>query len=687
MIKLNNISLMKNIYTVIFLFLCMGFSLAQSNKYFKGDYKINDSISGKAEYFYQIINDTTVFNGKFQFKSDLHRVGGNGNFAQYSLSGTYKENKKVDRWQFDIGEYSVNYKSIQDLKLNTSLDGVERKIISRYNNGVPEGEWEIFRNSIIDGKRQGQAISSKALFSNGVITGRFSFEDRDESRYVSVTGNFDNNGYFHSVWNLKYNYDGVNYEEFRNYENGFLKQIQVRDLDRKELIYDVNFEDVIRKIAQIQNKDPEINFVEGDISFGLLFDNGYHSSDEKIKAQLIGNELLENVFTRYSKKASVIGLLKGSKSPIINFTKRFKFVYPEQEASILKELLPKVREEIQSFDTLLTNNKFILNKQKTDSLALAFTYLEHTIKKLNIIDSTIVKLQDGTFNYTNRNNYYREGIPTLKQIDSLKYTFESKPKVSVVDYGIKINNPDRLVHKLNDFYHAIDSISMSVLSYTLTQIQYISEEKELEIIDSEIVSLSREIDSLYRFKIKFDDIKQKDLNLKSNGRSEPDKIIPEMYILMGMEKREVWIEKYSKESEFLKKEEIGKELIEFLKAMIEIYPDLQLISIMKPAIDSAYTRFSPNPFMNRLAESRIKPHIYSKGMEKLLPSLLEDLKKSNTPDELKKRTNEIIKFRKRIIELAASDDEEIEKLNARMRRENVPERIKRLFGLVNNINP
>jgi hypothetical protein len=684
--RMNNISLLINIYTVIFWFLCMGISLAQSNKYFKGDYKINDSISGKAEYFYQIINDTTVFNGKFQFKSDLHRIGGNGNFAQYSLSGTFKENKKVDRWQFEIGEYSVNYKSIQDLKLNTSLDGVERKIISRYNNGVPEGEWEIFRNSIIDGRRQGQAISSKALFNNGIITGRFSFEDRDESRYVSVTGNFDNNGYFHSVWSLKYNYDGVDYEEFRNYENGFLKQIQVRDLDRKELIYDVNFEDVISKISQIQNKDPDINFVEGDISFGLLFDNGYHPSDEKIKAQLIGNELLENVFTRYNKKASVIGLIKGSKSPVINFTKRFKFVYPEEEASILKELLPKVREEIQSFDTLLTNNKFILNKQKTDSLAFAFSFLEHTIEKLNLIDSAIVKLQDGTFNYTNRNNFYKKGIPALKQIDTIKYTFESKPKVSVVDYGIKINNPDRLVHKLNDFYHAIDSISMSVLSYTLTQIQYISEEKELEIIDSEIVSLSREIDSLYRFKIKFDDIKQKDLNLKSNGRSEPDKIIPEMYILMGMEKKEAWIEKYSKESEFLKKEEIGKELIGFLKTLIEIYPDLQLITIMKPTLDSAYTRFSPNPFMDRLAESRIKPHIYSKGMERLLPSLLEDLKKSSNSEELKKKTNEILKFRKRMLELAIIDDDEIEKLNVRMRRENVPERIKRLLGLVSTNN-
>jgi len=463
-------------------------------------------------------------------------------------------------------------------------------------------------------------------------------------------------------------------------------KIQVIDKDSNQMLYDIALDDVDNKVTQLRNNEKDLDFEEGDKSFGLLFNNGYSNDNERIKSQLIGNEILETVFKRYSDKESIIGIVNGAVSPIINFTKRFKFIYPEKENLILDVLKTKVENSINIYDSLLNNNKFVLNKQKTDSLSFSYAYLEQTNKKLNILDTIILKLTDGSFDYFNRKNYFKQGVPELYAKDTIKYIYESKPRFKLIDLKLSIDSPESLVENLSKYYFNIDSISTIILNYTFQQIKYISEEKELENIDDKIVSKSNSVDSLYRFKSNFENVKQKDLNFKSNGRSEAEMIIPEIYVLYGMQKREELIERYSKEPEFQKKEIIGNQIIKMLEVLVEIYPDLQKISSMKTTIDSAYTRYSPNPFMDRLAESRIRPHIYSKGMERLLPYLLEELKKSETPEDLKRKSNDILRFRTNMIAFAKSDDEEIDKLNTRMRKENVPERIKRLLGLISMNN-
>ena len=582
-----------------------------------------------------------------------------------------------------MGEYSVNYKDIQDLRLISSLNGLERRIICRYNLGVPEGEWEIFRNSIVDGRRQGQAISSKANFKDGIITGPFSFDDRDGDNFISITGNFNSEGFFHKEWTFSYSYEGKIYKEYREYLQGFLVKLIIQDGVSNSTLYSIDYIDVNDKINQLQKNESNLPFEEGTKSFGLLFDNGYDPNSDYIKAQLIGNEILEHVFKRYSDKQSLIGLTPGSESPQMKFTKRFKFIYPEYETPILAQL--KLRNSALTFtlDSILSINKFGLNKQRTDSLSLAYALFKLSTKKLELLDSTIITLQNGTFDYINRTTFFEKGIPTLSQYDTLKYVMDNKLKESIVNYGLKIDNAENLVQNLSSYFDSLEQRVNSLLNYTIKQIQLISQQKELEIIDSCIISESEKIDSLYRIEGHFEKFKQKDLNFKSNGKSEPDKIIPEIYVLIGIQKREELISRYSKENEYLKKEEIGKQIIDLLKGLMAIYKDLEVVSTLQASVDSAYTRFSPNPFMERMAESRIKQHIYTAGMDKLLPFMLEELKKASNAEELKRKTEEIIRFRARMIELALIEDAEIDKLNLRMRRETVPERIKRMLGLIN----
>ena len=102
---------------------------------------------------------------------------------------------------------------------------------------------------------------------------------------------------------------------------------------------------------------------------------------------------------------------------------------------------------------------------------------------------------------------------------------------------------------------------------------------------------------------------------------------------------------------------------------------------MPSSLDSAFTRYIPNPFFDRPAESRIKSHIYQRGAVRLFEYYKELLKNASDHIEINERVEQIFRLRERLTELAARDDEETDRINKSLRRENVPERIKRILGL------
>jgi hypothetical protein len=670
---------------LILLILLQGALYGQNIRNFRGAFELNDTIKGTASYTYKLIYDSVVYHGRFNFTSDLHRNRACNRMSRLNINGLYNNGLKEGKWTYEAAEYQLNIIGIQDLRPITSLDGVERKTICEFKKGVADGVWEIFRNKVVDGKRGVRAISSKTQFKQGIIHGVFIYEDQTDDKINSVRGHFNDEGFFDGIWVMNYSFNSYNYEETRNYENGFLLELKLVNKTTGQTEYNIVYQEIINKLSRLKNNDPAINYKLGEKSFGLLFDNAYEINSDQIKAQLIGNQVLDEIFSKFDSRAAIIGMLDGAEFPEIYFTRRFRFTNSENEVQKIKLLKESVQSTLTDYDNFLSNNKFILHKQKTDSLSIAYVKLEHASKRLQLIDSITSKLVDGSFDYVNRDRFFINGIPELKATDTLKYIIDGKSKIHVMNIGVSIQKPDSLIDQLISYTNAIRKRLNPFIEYCNQKIQFLNEEKELELIEGKIISLVREVDSLYNSMIDFETVKQRDLNFKFNGRSEAQNIIPEMYFLFGVNRKSALIEKYGKETEFEKKQEIGNGLIQILTALINIYPDLKTISRIRITLDSAFTRYSANPFMDRSMESRIKPHIFSRGTERLLPFLLEDLKRANNGEEIIKKNAEILAFRKRMLDIALRDDDEIDKLNARMRRETVPERIKRLLGLSNAI--
>jgi len=138
---------------------------------------------------------------------------------------------------------------------------------------------------------------------------------------------------------------------------------------------------------------------------------------------------------------------------------------------------------------------------------------------------------------------------------------------------------------------------------------------------------------------------------------------------------------YAKTIESDKKIEKGNELYAFYQKIHVVHPLIAHIESMPAMLDSAFTRYSQNPFMDRQAESRIKTNIYAKGAGILMPILIDQMIASKSAAELDKNVTEVYHLYHRLMELSAREDDEVNRINARIRRENVPERIKRTLGL------
>lgn len=130
--------------------------------------------------------------------------------------------------------------------------------------------------------------------------------------------------------------------------------------------------------------------------------------------------------------------------------------------------------------------------------------------------------------------------------------------------------------------------------------------------------------------------------------------------------------------------ERGEKLILLLNALDGNYHRIMAIERMPASLDSAFTRYIPNPFFERMAESKIKQHIYQKGGVRLFDFYLDQLKSTKDHQQFVSAIDEVFKLYDRLNELAESDDEEVERLNKRLRRETIPERIRRLLGLARN---
>lgn len=622
------------------------------------------------EQFNLLVKDSIeIKHGKYSFNSRLFNLPISNNLNRLQINGNYKEGKFDGIWIYKLDEYELLINNVVDgrtLRLDYALEGIERNAKFNYKEGIPQGKWEI-ENVLVKNNRK-QSASSGAVFNfeEGIAVRDFS--SRGVVSHTSSQGKLNDDGFFEGLIFIQYEDEGIEISERRVYENGFL--INLIKQKGGEVILDLEYDDVKTNMRNLEGSIENIDYTISEEGFGLVFQNGYNDADPKLTEQKEGNDVLKRVFDRIGRFAN--NSEEERSKPEFKLTRRFKFVYPEEEDAIINDLEPRLKIMIDEYNDFISNPKFILNKFRIDSLPYIFGFIDHARKRSQDMLDVIELTREGYFDFFYRPNYYPEGLPGLNEPSIFKYEDSDSEKEAEFDMGLYVDAPMEMVRQMADVTEVIKKKADRFLEYAFMEIRIFDEQATIDSLDNQIVQLRTKTDALYAyFQTVPSDRKFEDMPLDYRlYRVLINNVIQELQ------------EKYLDEEEFDEKVKLGEELTCMLALLEEKHDEILDMENLPSKLDKEFTRFSPNPFFERDIETKILPSIYGKGTGVLLNEYIENLFQTRSCRQLKNRLERINKLEKRLLELVAdSDNPEVGRLDRALRRENVPSRIERLLNL------
>ncbi|MCC5930624.1 MAG: hypothetical protein JJU28_15365 [Cyclobacteriaceae bacterium] len=671
-------NLKQSILIILCIVITQTFIQAQTLKNHRGTHVLTEEIKGRATFsYYEISTDSIQYHGRYNFVSDAYEIERGNSIRQININGNYQKGLKNGSWAYDQNDYQIKIRRISGLSVEAVLNGYQRRLSARYNDGIPNGIWELSINEVVESRRRGKSAESSANFTHGVATGAFLYSDTAQSFHHKISGEFDESGNFHGNWKLAYMKNGFNIIEDRSYVNGFLLHLKAVDVVSDSILFDVAFDEIESKLEAIKN-ETDTNFRISNGKFGILFDDGYANNDNRIEAQKEGNEFLLMAIGYYSDSTFVKNLLPGFSIPKMAYTRRFEYIYPKEEEFLVGQLSDKIKKLEHQYDSILNSSALLVNRQKNDSLAFFYGYLELGMDKIEIVENVVNQIKEGRFTYQFRDNLYREGIVDLRDKDTVSYEYEDATKYKLVEFSTDVSGPENLVANMYTYVEAIDKNAQRLIEYAQGALRTLKREENIAKMEEEILAKIDAVNFKYTGNFRFDPNLANETIIRRHPVNE---LQLDVYRKLGRTIRNQLMQEYSNIDEYNIKLDKGEAILSLMSYLLYIFDDLKIIPDMASSLDSAYTRYSPNPFFDRDLESRIKPGIYQRGAEFLLPNFIDEIKRSNSEEELAVAVGNVKKLYNRLIELSERDDEEVRRMNARIRRETSVERIRRLLGV------
>lgn len=630
-----------------------------------------DEFLGKETFQVIEVEDSLIKNGSYTFKSELFKQLLSSELKKLEISGNYLENKFHGLWDYKLSELDLELRSIKEgrlLSLDYVLNGIERTAKFRYESGVPSGLWQIEIISVKDNRRLTETNGGQVSFSRGLATGEFRFDDLQNRKFIRAALNED--GFFEGEVIIRYLLEGDEIKETRRYQNGFLLKLLKYNESKGQVEEEVVFDDVKEKLDDTDGEIREINFRISEQGFGTLFQNGYNLGDKEITSQEFGNLILDEIIGRYKRFSK--GLENERDEPQFNLTRRFKFVYPEEEEDIIRDVQPRLNIMLEEFNDFLSNPQFILNRDRIDSLPYVFGFIDHSRRRVQDMLEVIEQMEDGFFDFLYRPNFYPNGLSGLNQPSTFTYEEDGKEEEADFDLGVYVDSGFDLISQIAEVTEVLRERTNELLDFSFMEIRIFDEQATIDSLDSEIVQLKTRADALYSFL----------QEIPADRTFEEMPLDYRVYRVIHNNTLVRLQEEYLDAEDFEEKVAKGEELTCMLQYLIDQHDEILYIEEMPERLDKTFTRFSPNPFFERDIETKILPNIYGKGTGPLFQSYAENLFESSSCKSLQSNLEKFRKLEDRLKELAKrSDNEEVVRLDRALRRENIPNRIERLLNL------
>lgn len=587
----------------------------------------------------------------------------------FYIQGFYTNDKRDRLWSWTNQNFEVipeKFSTDKVIKTNQLVNGIELQLTGNFKVGIPTGTWTLEKSTVDKNVIQKENLAIFKI-ANGVINDQFVIKHFNSDYEADIKGQLNKDGFLDGKMVLNYTKSSVRYNEVRTYENGFLRKIELKEVETNKVVNTVIYKDVDSKLAELRDlKDTTYKISEN--GFGIEFNIGYDQGNPKLSAQQFGNNLFNDV-VQIIKSFEITD--DYSNQIQFNLTRRFKLVYPEKDSILLKKLALKNSKLIELTSGFLSNPRLILNKSKSKKLTESFHFLEMAHQKLMMIDSVIQKSNEGYFDFISRDLFYRDGVAGLHEIDTMHYSYDNKEFKLAFPYDRVIANNKNFLENLLQYSDGLEKFIEQHVEFSRKELLVFEQESQIETIDERIVTKIKLLDSIY-------------IPLKQLWHSKEFKERPIHYNLMDVHINGLINEtnkKYLNEKTFQKKIEIGEELNCLLDFFIDSENEMNELDQFSSRIDKMFTIFRDNPFLDRKMETKIYSNISRKSREVLVPEYINGMLRSKNCQELILNFRKIMLLEDRLAELVDKNDASVQEVDRYVRRENMPQRIERILGL------
>lgn len=617
----------------------------QETKNYKGGYTFNN-LRGIGDFYYYLEEENeAVLDGKFNFEYKKLDSLTRSNFLKLSVDGYFKSYEKDQSWTYKKSEHKIEIEDIQDREIIADLESRVIDLNAQYDEGNLQGTWDYYENRWLGEEYREIFKAEDLVFEADKLTGKVRFESADGANTYQIFGQVNEEGLMNGNWDFFYSADQISIHETRRYESGFLIGLSKVNSLTNENIDEVVFYNAIEKLDSL-NQGFDVDYSVSEEFFGLTFNDGFSEESEEYQGQYRGTYLLEDALIRILQFEQDNFIQDGKliKSPIS--TRRFAYEISEDDEE-------RYEEAIEIFDRLRDESSqksrldfLMLNQNTADSLSFSMAYFDYLTDKLAKFERVIDLLKSENIRFFDPSNYLRDGLDFLKESEAIEYTYRGELKTKELDFsGVEKANMlgEDLLNYLNQELAYFEVIER----YVSIQQQDFRQDKDLEAIESRILSEKALIDSL-----------RKSLTIQNETHRS---LVQAFYENLAVDQYQSLLDEYNQTEDFLDKASAGDEIIELLEFVLSRLPELNQYAGLGQHLQQDFTEKTLDPFTFETEFEVLRQATLVQAAQRIINHELGEIKETQDFEVVRARFLTLESLENRLMELKGRNTKRLER--------------------------
>lgn len=597
-------------------------------------------IQGRITYSGEISDSLLPEKGRYSLQ---WRTIDEDTISTFATNGTLKNHRPHGLWTWEEAGWDYTIEPGKKISPVFSMAGLFYGWKGNFKDGVPEGKWQFEEGSSPIVFRKKSPLQIEMQFKDGYCVRDFKIADkRKDKSPVVIHGVCDTEGIAKGEWSFVFFKNNVKVEEVRTYDRGILvgltKKIGGEIIER-------DFYPIEQKLAEVGDSNTRV--VIGDKIFS---DDGVYAISQ--------HYFKEYIFDKF---------MCGWNLPAFPYTfqriapqfKRLAYPISEKENHQREQIEQKTKSVLAKIEHQLKKGNLLINRSRSPELDLAISSSITAKERLQLIDSFMVFSYDPNFIYQDRK--YGDLKPHFHQLNAHQ---TAKGKVyedqSFFFKRVEVKQDFFLYFEL--LMALVEDMEVAIkphLEQLETSFQALNREGELKALEEEISAELVQLDTVY---------------------TQKSGIAQKIY--------KHWINKhlqqalvdYANTDDYNQAKEKGQQIKEKTKTLLLWSDKWKEIDSLNKDLKTAYINYAYNPYTGDYdIELPLKRRFINAVTEHLTPWLINELIAADNWDEFIENFSTLFEVKNQLILFAQMDTRSDRRIERRIRREDQPDKMLRVF--------